>query len=148
MRTKPQKRGWAVFRHASEAKDYFATLLKVRGDQAAAAFRRRATNIALGAIAGIAIITFAIASIVVFVRGVTGGFAALFDGRAWLGDLVGGIVLIGALAAAIGGFLVISARTRFARLERKYQQIHEDHRAEHGRHILDDNTADEPKAAK
>jgi hypothetical protein len=126
-----------AIRHASEARDYFATLVKVRSDGIAASVREQVISGVLLGVAAIAFGTLAIVAVLTVARGVTGTFIHIFEGRTWLGDLVGGVALIAILISAIGSYLTISSRIRLKRLTRKYEQIRTHHRAEHGRHSSD-----------
>ena len=132
-----------AIRHASEARDYFATLVKVRSDGIAASVRQQVTSGVLLGVAAIAFATLAIVAVLTVARGITGAFLHVFEGRTWLGDLVGGVTLVALLVGGIGSYLTISARLRLKRLTRKYEQIRSNHRAEHGRHVSDATNSQE-----
>jgi hypothetical protein len=136
-----EREGCAAIRHASEARDYLATLVKVHADTVEANLRKRILSIALIGVAAIPYVALLRLAVGAFARGLTGGLTALFGGRAWLGDLVGGAGLLLMLAAGIAAYLTISARLRVDKLRQKYDRIRAEHRAAHGRHISDSTAA-------
>jgi hypothetical protein len=52
-----------------------------------------------------------------------GGFAALFGGRTWAGDLVGGLFTLALLGGAVAIGLRVTSRRDLRRLEEKYEHI-------------------------
>ncbi len=122
--------------------DYFQSLIGVQADRAATEVRRRATHLAIAAVVAVPLATILIASALRVVNGLAGGFARLFAGRAWLGDLLAGLVLLGALAGA--GALLVARRERkeLQKLQEKYEHQHREHRQR-----FEPPAADEPAAA-
>ncbi|TAJ03438.1 MAG: hypothetical protein EPO68_17365 [Planctomycetota bacterium] len=55
------------------------------------------------------------------VRGMRGGFAELFGGRPWAGDLAGGVLALALVVAAARIFVTRSTRAELERLRRKYE---------------------------
>jgi hypothetical protein len=128
----------AAIRHASEARDYLATLVKIHADSVEAHIRQRVISYALLGVAAIPSVALLLLAVGALVRGVTGGLTQLFGGRAWLGELAGGAGLLLLTAAGIAAYLILSARLRVVKLRRKYGRIRAEHRAAHGRHISDE----------
>lgn len=54
-------------------------------------------------------------------RGMRGGFAELFGGRAWAGDLAAGVLALALVAVAARVYVARSTRSEIARLRRKYE---------------------------
>lgn len=98
-------------------------LWAVRKDKAQLAVRRRVQTGVLIAAAAIAGLTATIQGVLLFSRGLSGGLRELFDGRAWLGELAAGLLLLGALGAGAGIAIKRSNRAHFKRMVAKYDAI-------------------------
>jgi hypothetical protein len=98
-------------------------LIEVKADRLRHAVRHTivkaviATGVAL--CAGIWLGAAALATL----RGLCGGFSALWGGRAWLGDLCGGAFALALAAGAVALALQLSNRRELMRLEAKYERI-------------------------
>jgi hypothetical protein len=119
----------------AEIKDYASYYLAAKLDSYKSSAKSLVLYAALGllgAIAGTAIL--ATAGVLV-VRGIAEGLTLLFGGRAWLGNLVTGVVL---LAAILGTtyFLVarILGKSRSATVK-KYQDLQRQQLAKHGHNV-------------
>lgn len=77
------------------------TLWAVRADKAQLAIRKRAQLAAGLAFAALAGGTATVYATILLVAGVAGGFAVLFEQRAWLGNLLAGALLLLVAAAAL-----------------------------------------------
>ena len=126
--------GWD---HALELGDYVKSMIGVRRDRAMLEVRRKTTKIGMGVIAGLGLATIVIAASLRLVVGLSEGFAELFGGRPWLGDLAAAVLLLGGLAG--GGAWYVSRREKKELEEHieKYERNHREHRARHGRHVAD-----------
>ena len=126
--------GWG---HALELGDYVRSLIGVRRDRAMLEVRRKTTKVGVAVIGGLGVGTIVIAASLRLVVGLSEGLAALFGGRAWLGDLSAAVLLLGGLVGA--GALYFS-RWEKKELEKhieKYERHHREHRERHGRHVGD-----------
>jgi hypothetical protein len=99
------------------------TLFAVHTDRAQLAIRRR-VQLAILALAGVfAGSTALVYSVYLVIRGTMLGFAELFGGRAWLGSLVTGLVILG----AVGGALLLALRrwdrNQLKKQEAKYDEL-------------------------
>lgn len=131
--------GWG---HALGLGDYVRSLIGVRTDRAQLDLRRKVTKTGFAVVAGLGVGTVVIAASLRLVYGLSDGFAVLFGGRAWLGDLSAAVLLLGGLAGA--GALYVS-RWEKKELEKhieKYERYHREHRALHGDHISDPPSPD------
>jgi hypothetical protein len=99
------------------------TLWAVRTDKAQLAIRRRAQLAAGLAFAALAGGTVTIYAAILVVAGVAGGFAALFEQRAWLGNLLAGVLLLA--AAGVGLLLAMrrSDRKALQKAKLKYERL-------------------------
>jgi hypothetical protein len=87
--------GWG---HALGLGDYVKSLIGVRTDRAQLNLRRKVTKTGFAIVAGLGGGTIVIAASLRLVYGLSDGFAVLFGGRPWLGDLSAAILLLGGLA--------------------------------------------------
>jgi hypothetical protein len=137
--------GW---RHALEFGDYVRTLITTRADRAAAAARKKFTKIGVVAIAAIGAIVIVISASLRFVSGVANGLAVLFEGRAWLGDLAAGLLILGGLAAATAIYLSTREKKELEEHLEKYERHHREHRARHGHFVGDPSPEDTRRAPR
>ena len=105
-------------------------MLEIQAERKKLALRRGLMKAALGIVALVAVAAWLGAAISATVRGLCTGLAVLFDGRVWLGDLVGGLLALALLAGAVAFALRQSARKDLERLEEKYGRIPDDEPAE------------------
>jgi len=126
--------GW---KHALELGDYVRSMIGVRTDRAQLAFRRKATQAGITAVAALGLGTLVIAASVRLVHGLADGLALLFGGRAWLGEIATAVLVLGGLA---GGTALYLSRWEKKELEKhieKYERHHREHRERHGQHVGD-----------
>lgn len=98
-------------------------LIEVYADRAKQSVRRTIVKAVVGGgVAVCAAIWLGSAALAVL-RGVCGGFTALWGGRAWLGDLTGGLLGLTFAGAAIALCVHLSSRRELRRLEAKYERI-------------------------
>jgi hypothetical protein len=104
--------------------DSLQTLWSVRKDRAQLAVRRRIQTVSMLAAASVAGAAVIIYASVLLVGGTAAGLARLFGSRAWLGDLVAGVLfllfVIGGLALAIWR----SNRSQLRKQREKYAELH------------------------
>ena len=101
-------------------------MLEIQAERKKLALRRGLMKAALGVVALVAVVAWLGAAIGATVRGLCTGLAVLFDGRQWLGDLVGGLLALALLAGAVALVLRRSARKDLERLEEKYGRLPDD----------------------
>lgn len=110
--------------------DSLRTLWNVRKDRAQLAIRKRMQTTGLLAAVGIAAVAAIIHSMVLIVRGTAAGLAQLFGGRAWLGDLAAGAIVL----ALVGGGAALAVQRinhrQFVKQREKYAELHRKH--DHG----------------
>lgn len=98
-------------------------LVEIQADRARLSLRRTIVKavVAVG-VAASAIVWLGVAAYAT-VRGICGGLTELWGGRAWLGELTGGVL---ALAIVGGGYALytrLSARRELERLQAKYERM-------------------------
>ena len=99
------------------------TLFSVHKDRAQLAVRRRAQLAILLAAAAFAATTGIIYAIVLVVRGTVQGLTVLFDGRAWLGSLVTGLVLLSVIGIGLWYALRRWDRVQLKKSEVRYAEL-------------------------
>lgn len=129
------------FRHVLELRDYVLDYLETRADRAAVELRRKTSRLAILAALAVAGTTLLIASMLRVVRGLAEGLTILFQGRAWLGDLLAGLLLAGGMAVGTAVFLARREKKELKRHVAKYERLHQEHRARHGRHVADQHAS-------
>jgi len=100
------------------------SLAEVYSDRARLALRRKVTSIALAAGAAVALLFAVCAAALAAVRGLCGAVAELCGGRAWAGDLAGGLLAIALVAGLLAWHTKRSARSELERLKAKYERLH------------------------
>ena len=128
-----------------EIKDYASYYVSAKVDS----YKSSAKSLALyavlgllGAVAGTAILATAG---VLLVRGIAEALTVLFNGRAWLADLLTGIVLLGAVLGTTY-FLVakLLGKSRLA-TKRKYEDLKREQLIKHGHNVHERATEAQPK---
>ncbi len=104
------------------------SLIDVYSDRVRLSLRRKFTHAAIFLLAAAAAVVWLGAASLATLRGVCGGFTALFGGRAWQGDLVGGLLALLLSALAVVIYQRSFARGEFARLKIKYARSRNEHR--------------------
>lgn len=117
--------GWieVLTRFVEEAFASASGLIEVKADRMRLTLRRTIVKVVLATSAAICASFWLGAAALATVRGLCGWITALAGGRAWLGELGGGLL---ALLLAAGGcalFLKSSERRERVRLEAKYERI-------------------------
>jgi hypothetical protein len=105
-------------------------LVEVYADRIRLSIRRTVVQTAIGV--GVAVCTAIClgAAVLAVLRGTCGGLTALWNGREWLGDLTGGLLVCTLAAGAIVCYLRLSSRRELRRLKAKYEQIRNGHNDE------------------
>jgi uncharacterized membrane protein YgcG len=106
------------------------SVIEVYKDRMRLALRRSLVRLAIGVGAAVCAICWLGAAALACLRGVCGGFTALFDGRTWLGELVGGLFSLTLAAIAVAFYLRLSSRRELTRLKAKYERIRNEHKNE------------------
>ncbi len=134
----------AAWGHTRELRDYARMLLGVRADRAALAIRRKTTQLAILAALAVVGTAVLVAAAIQIVQGFSQALTLVFGGRAWLGNLTSGLVVLAAIAAC--GSVVLSRRKKKALEEHlaKYERLHHEHRTRHGRFAGDPEPAAKP----
>lgn len=97
-------------------------LIEVYSDRVKHSVRQRFVRAWI--VAGVAVFTAFVlaAAALATVRGIQGGFTALWGGREWLGDLTGGLLAVVAVAGVTAARLRWSANRELERLKVKYER--------------------------
>ena len=98
-------------------------LIEVHADRLRLSIRRKLVKLVLVSAAALCSALWIGAATLATFRGVCGGFASLAGGRAWLGDLAGGLCALALVAATVALVLQIDSRRELARLKVKYERI-------------------------
>jgi len=85
--------------------------------------RRTIVKVVLATAAAICAVLWLGAASLATLRGLCGGFAALWGGREWFGDLCGGALALILSAGVVALLLKLSTRRELIRLEAKYEHI-------------------------
>jgi len=98
-------------------------LIEVKADRVRLAMRHAVVTVVLASVAALCAGIWLGAAALAAVRGLCGGFTALWGGRQWLGELCGGVLAL-ALAAGLAALLLrLATRRELIRLEAKYERI-------------------------
>jgi hypothetical protein len=112
-----------LFRFVEEIVGSASTLIEVQTDRIKLSVQRKMVQAAVGAAAALCLALWLGAAALATVRGICGGFASLWGGRVWLGDLAGGVLALTLAGGAIALYLRVSERRELERLEHKYERI-------------------------
>ncbi len=113
--------------HGIEGAGYVETLLHVRKDRAQLALRKTITMVVAGLLAATAIIALILGGVVLLVAGVSQSFTHAFGDRQWLGNLVGGAVILAVIALAAWIVTAWIARRELARKTAEYAELERRH---------------------
>jgi hypothetical protein len=136
-----------AFARLRETRDYAAHYLSARVDALKLSARKVIVLAILGLLGAIAGAALIITSVVLLCVGIAQGLAVLFGGRAWLGNLVAALLLLGAL---VGGGWVVLARIRKASKERvvaAYERLKREQRDAHGTDVHQRAEQQRPQSA-
>ena len=113
----------ALFGAAGQIVGSASSLIEVYSDRMRLSLRRKLAGAVIGLLAASCAVVWLGAAALATLRGVCGGFTALFGGRAWQGDLAGGLLTLALSALAIVIYQLFFARRELGRLKAKYQRI-------------------------
>jgi len=124
--------GARLLQDAEEIGAYFKLLLATRADRARLRAREAALRAAGVAAALLALSALLVTAVVLVTSGLAGALTELTGGRAWLGELATGALLLTALA--LGSRLAARAwrRRQLERNRRKYDELERAHHARFG----------------
>jgi hypothetical protein len=116
----------------SELRDYVAFYVRTRIDRLKLSLRDLLFFAAISLTALLLGAALCVTAVVIFCRGIAEGLTELFGGRAWLGDLVTGLLLLGLIIG--GGAIALKkfAGTSKNRTVREYDRLKDRQRAAHG----------------
>ena len=103
------------------------SLIEVYSDRMRLSLRRKFVHAVALLLAAACAVVWLGAATLATLRGVCGGFTALFDGRAWQGDLAGGLLALSLAALAAVIYQRSFARRELERLKAKYGRIRNEH---------------------
>lgn len=103
------------------------SLIEVYSDRVKQRVRSSIVSGVLAAAAAVVAIVWLSAAALATVRGIRGALTAWSGGRAWVGDLAGGVLALALAAGAVAIYLRLSARHELARLKAKYERIRKTH---------------------
>lgn len=95
-------------------------LIEIKTERKKLQLRRALIRAAVGVVALIGVAAWLGSAVSATIRGLCMGLAQLFDGRVWLGDLVGGLLALALLAGGVAYALRLAERKEIQRLEAKY----------------------------
>lgn len=121
---------WATL---GETIGHARVLASVQSERAKLGVRRTVEVAAIAMIVALAAVALAIAGVWLFASGLAEGLTELFDGRAWLGRLAAGVLLLGGLACATWLARATIERKEIARLRKKYEEMERNGLAPFGR---------------
>jgi membrane protein implicated in regulation of membrane protease activity len=125
----------AAQRRFDELKEYVSYLIAAKIDAYKLMMLNAAVYGALGVIGLLAGAALVVTAVALTCIGVAEGLAALFGGRPWLGNLVTGVLLLGAVAtAALVGLKFLSRQSR-QRTLKKYAARQQQQRARFGEDV-------------
>lgn len=120
------------------------SLIEVYADRARLSVRRKIVQ---------AVIVFGIvvcaavwlgAAALATLRGVCGGLTELWGGRAWLGDLSGGVLALSFAAGAFALYVRVSSRREHRKLKAKYERIRTEREKRHEKPAAPGNSGTTP----
>ncbi|HVW00382.1 MAG TPA: hypothetical protein VHB77_08580 [Planctomycetaceae bacterium] len=115
-----------------ELTTYLGYYITVQTDRLMLGTKQTLMSAGLGVLAGVTGAAALVVAVVQILYGISEGIAILLGGRVWAGNLITGVVVIGATLIAVR--LVISRMTGESRRQRmeKYERIQDQQRAELG----------------
>ena len=131
----PQAHLKAAQRRFEELKEYVSYLVTAKLDAAKVSLRNAGIYAALGVVGLLALSALVVTAVVLACYGFAGALGALFGGRAWLGNLVGGILLLGAIGGvAWFGLQKVTGASK-ERTLKKYAARQQQQRAKFGEDV-------------
>lgn len=109
--------------HFGEISEHMQTMFALRVERRKLLVRRWAQRAVIVALIATAVVPLILAGVSFLVLGLGQGMRELFDGRAWLGNLATGAVILGGLALAGWSYSSRVARKGLARKVAKYGDI-------------------------
>ncbi len=122
----------SAFSHVLEVVDHVQTLMQVRADRARIAVRRAVMIGVVIVLAAAALAPLIVGGSVLFTIGVAQSLTILFGDRAWLGNLIGGMLILGLVALCAWAGYARIARRDLAKKAAKYEHMRRVHEARFG----------------
>lgn len=120
----PESSPWiSALGHFGEISRQVQTLFALRVERQKLLVRRWTHRVVIVAIVATALVPLILAGVSLFVLGLVQGMIELFDGRAWLGNLVTGVLILGVLALLGWAYSARVARRGLAKKVAKYGDI-------------------------
>jgi len=113
----------SAFSHVVELADHVHTLFQVRADRAGLAVRRSVMIAVAIVLAAAALAPIIVAGSVLFAVGVAQGLARLCGDRVWLGNLLGGTLILGSIALLAGAAYARIAKRELNEKAAKYARM-------------------------
>jgi hypothetical protein len=124
-----------LVRHIQELLEYFSYYLSVRADQARFRVRRLLLVVMAGVMAACVAIACVVTAAVLFLAGFAEMLGRLFGDRIWLGNIVTGVLFLGALGLGIVYLARRITHTSFRRTVQKYAERRDRQRSQFGRDV-------------
>jgi hypothetical protein len=113
----------SAFSHAVELADHVHTLIQVRADRARIAVRRSVMIGVAIVLAAAALAPIIVGGSVLFTIGLAQSLTHFFGDRAWLGNLLGGALILGSIALCAWAAYARIARRELANKSAKYERM-------------------------
>ncbi len=123
---------WSALSHALEGVGHMQTLMQVRADRTRLSVRRWATIAIASLLALTALVPLILGGVYLFVVGVAQSLTHALGDRAWLGNLLGGVLILGLVAGCAWIAYARLARSEFAKRVSKYERIQHENEARLG----------------
>src|SRR6266850_959641 len=124
-----------------EVLEYFSYYLSAKADSLKLRGRSALFRVELEIVAVLGAAGAVIAAVTLISRGVAEGLTQLFGNRSWLGNLAAGVLLLGCVGLAVGGWTHWWNKTSRERTVHKYEQRKRQQQAKYGRSVAEQAAA-------
>jgi len=118
-----------------EVLEYFAYGLQVRADLLKVRARQMAYAIAWRMLIAVVVVVLLILGCIHFGRGIVLGLAAAYPAHPWLGELIGGVLLLGLGFGVVGSSIGYAKKKSLDKTLQKYEQRKQRQRSRFGRDL-------------